>query len=340
MIENVNLHAMQNRIGQLDSPINILSSIEGLDMLGTRLRTAGGISQQNRMIFDKKRSFDRVKKSSYQGANVKKVDEKATFRALINPNRLKADYDEKVISIDYESGFSVGDIFEWKNTGTYWIIELQDLTELAYFRGDIRKCVYEINWEKDGKRHSTYAAVRGPVETKIDSVQKHGAILDEPNYSLSLLLPASEEIIEQFKRYGKFYLANAKDSITKQTCWRVEATDSISVPGILEVHAVEYYSNKDEDDVEQGIVGGLISEKKDPNLTENINGDTFIKPKEYHTYKYFGSERNKQWKVDNNLVELIPNDQEVKLKWFSNYSGQFVLTYGRSNKTIVVESLF
>jgi hypothetical protein len=31
---------------------------------------------------------------------------------------------------------------------------LQDLTELAYFRGDIRKCSYEIKWEdEDGNLH-------------------------------------------------------------------------------------------------------------------------------------------------------------------------------------------
>jgi hypothetical protein len=41
-------------------------------------------------------------------------------------------------------------------------------------------------------------------------------------------------------------------------CWRVEATDSISVPGILEITAVEYYANETEDDIENGVVGGLI----------------------------------------------------------------------------------
>jgi hypothetical protein len=43
-----------------------------------------------------------------------------------------------------------------------------------------------------------------------------------------------------------------------QVCWRVEALDWISTPGILEIAAVEYYANKDEDDIENGIVGALI----------------------------------------------------------------------------------
>ena len=47
----------------------------------------------------------------------------------------------------------------------------QELTELAYFRGEIRRCSYEINWiDEDGNLNSSYAAVRGPVETKINFI--------------------------------------------------------------------------------------------------------------------------------------------------------------------------
>jgi hypothetical protein len=70
-------------------------------------------------------------------------------RALINPNKNKPDYDEKVLSVPYEADYHPGDVFEWIGTGTYWIIYLQELTELAYFRGDIRKCQYQINWEDE-----------------------------------------------------------------------------------------------------------------------------------------------------------------------------------------------
>jgi hypothetical protein len=41
-------------------------------------------------------------------------------------------------------------------------------------------------------------------------------------------------------------------------CWKVVAVDWISTPGILEVNAIEDYANVDEDDVDNGIVGGLI----------------------------------------------------------------------------------
>jgi hypothetical protein len=93
-------------------------------------------------------------------------------------------------------------------TNTYWLIYLQDLTELAYFRGDIRKCSHEITWEDEEGSHTSYAAIRGPVETKINYIQKHGISVDTPNYSLHILMPASESAIKYFTRYSKFYLSN------------------------------------------------------------------------------------------------------------------------------------
>ena len=44
------------------------------------------------------------------------------------------------------------------------------MNEIAYFRGEIRRCSYEISWEDENGMHSTYAAIRGPVETKINFV--------------------------------------------------------------------------------------------------------------------------------------------------------------------------
>ena len=70
-------------------------------------------------------------------------------------------------------------------------------------------------------------------------------------------MPKNEHTIKYFQRYGKFYLQG------HDTCWRVEATDEYSMPGILEITAVEYYANETEDDVDNGIVGGLIEEIKE-----------------------------------------------------------------------------
>lgn len=323
-------------------------SIAGINALAKYLYAAGGPAQQSRMITDKRKTLDRVIKYSYQGAFIQRIGEKTKpAPALINPNKLKQDYDDKILSIGFEYDFQPGDIFEWCQTGTYWLIYLQDLTELAYFRGDIRKCSYQIVWiDEQNEEHKTYAAIRGPVETKINYIQKHTISLDEPNYSLNILMPLTDESLNYFKRYNKFYLQNDD----KKVCWRVEAVDWISTPGILEITAVEYYANKSEDDIENGLVGALVAKKIDPNegdLTQIISGDTFIKPKKEYSYICNKIIPDGKWSFDKNYpIEIVNITRNAKgksvitIKWNSSYTGQFELSFGQFKKTIVVESLF
>ena len=127
MNKNEYLDAMYNRIPKAN-------------MLTRYLYGDGVTGQQERMIRDKRKTLSRALLYSYQAAYVKKLyDDNDTIerRALINPDKVKQDYDEKIISIGFESNFKTGDIFQWLGTNTYWLIYLQDLTELAYFRGNI-----------------------------------------------------------------------------------------------------------------------------------------------------------------------------------------------------------
>ena len=336
---------MQGRLGVYDhyQEKQVLDTdIQGVNNQFVRLNHQGGNLQQNRMIKDKRRSLDRALVYSYQGADVRKIDSTSDdyVRALINPNKLKQDYDDKIISVGYEHHFECGDIFEWKGTETYWLIYLQDLTELAYFRGDIRKCSHQINWEDENGKHSTYAAIRGPVETKINYIQKHGISVDTPNYSLNILLPKTADTLSYFQRYNKFYLADDELKV----CWRIETIDWLSMPGVLEINAVEYYANEFEDNLEDGTVGTLKTEPINPNnsfIEDTIVGETFIKPKREYEYEYVGNLVGK-WSVKENYpIELIQDGKKVKLRWLDTYSGQFDLIYaGCFKKTIVVQSLF
>ena len=346
--DKVSFRLMQGRLGQYNSynshNTKLDPQIHGVYGQHVRMKQHGGNLQQDRMIADRRRSLERALWHSYQGADVKNVASKldVPMRALINPNKLKPDYDDKIISIPFESGFKVGDIFEWVGTNTYWLIYLQDLTELAYFRGDVRKCTHEISWTDENGKHKTYAAIRGPVETKINYIQKHDISIDTPNYSINFMLPQSPETLAYFKRYSKFYLGG--DSM--KVCWRVEAIDWLSSPGIIEINAVEYYANETEDDIENGIVGGLIVEESNPNtdfIEQTIEGETFIKPKLKYTYTYHGA-IDGAWAIGGELnppVVMTPNGKTVELFWNSTYSGQFDLLYGDNyKKTIIVESLF
>ena len=189
-------------------------------------------------------------------------------------------------------------------------------------------------------------AVQGPVETRIDYIQKHQISIDRPNFSLDILMPANEATVKYFQRYAKFYLKGMIAG-SPDICWRTEAVDWISTPGIIRIHAVEYYTNRDEDDIEKGLVGSLITEPEDPNnsnINQMIIGESFIKPKIIYKYKWQGS-AVANWKVDKlkypvklSIDEKDPNI--CSLKWLAATNGQFELTCGNITKTIVVESLF
>ena len=343
------LNIEENKTKELQSILD--PELIGIDNQRILLEINGGVAQQERMIYDKRRSLDKAVLYSYQGALVRNIyapEDEEPVRALINPNKNKMDYDDKVLSVKYEYGLGVGDVFEWVGTNTYWLIYLQDLTELAYFRGDIRRCSYEISWKDEDGYHSTLAAIRGPVETKINYIQKHQISIDEPNYSLHILMPRNEETLKYFRRYSKFYL-QGEDPGSPKVCWRVEATDWISAPGILEITAVEYYINETEDNVEEGIVGDLIAKDLNPNDTNiesTIVGETFIKPQITYHYHYEGPKlsTNTKWKLDKKYpvkITVDPNDRtKLTLKWLSSYSGQLILSYGEYTKTIIVESLY
>ena len=307
--------------------------MNNLDLMAARLSYRGGTAQQDRMIKDKREALDRVVLYSYQGARIKKIDSEEIAPALINPNRVSQDYDDKIVSVGFEYGIAAGDIFTWVNTDSQWLIYSQELTEVAYFRGKIRRCRYQIEWLADGAIKSTWAAVTGPSQTNIDSQKWSGGILDNPNYSLRIMVPQNEDTIKFFKRYAEFYL---KDN---DTCWRIEAVDTISCPGIIEVNATEYYANEHEDG--EGVVGSLIPAPTTPEPSSaQIEGEVFIKPRTSYTYKYVGDEKA-SWEYDSKLpIEVDINDKFITLSWNKMYSGQFVLKYGSNEKTIVVESLF
>ena len=335
-------------------------ALYGLKLMNQRLDYRGGAQQQDRMIQDKRKTLDRAVLYSYQGAVIRKhyaehiplmegAEDEAFARALINPNKLKPDYDDKVLSVGFEYGFQCGDVFEWCNTGTYWLIYLQDLTELAYFKGDIRKCSYQIEWmDQDGIK-STYAAISGPTETRIQFLQKYGNSYDIPNYSLTIYIPKNPDTEKYFKRYARFYL----DGL----CWRIEAVDRVSMPNIIQFTAVEYYANDATDNVEEGIanMNKIVEEQIKDRQSKELNyidGETFIKPKSNNVYTFRGAIKGTGiWSVDEKypvILKSYTNDkkqQVVEVKWDNMYSGQFDLIFTTANnivytKTIVVESLF
>ena len=149
--------------------------------LNTRLRYMGGKKADDRMTNDKLRTLKKALLYSYQAETII-LEDGREFRCLINPDKLKNDYDNKIISIPFYDiclnkefteeptsiaeepiDMKVGDVFLWKATETYWLVYLSYKEESAYFRAEIRQCSSIVTiGDKDYR-----AYVRGPVETKI-----------------------------------------------------------------------------------------------------------------------------------------------------------------------------
>lgn len=220
--------------------------MSNFDRMCARLEYLGG-DAEGRMRKDKLKSFEKSLLYSYQASEISKND--VLYKVLINPDKLKMDYDDKLVSASFEDGLKPGDVFHWTTTNTDWIVYTQQYSEDAYFRGSIRRCNYKLKWKDSfGVEQETFAAIRGPVETKIVSDSKSGISYDTPNYTLSILIPATEDTIKTFVRYYKVML--------RGVAWEVQATDYFSVPGVLEMTLMEDYKNDQEDTDE--VIGGKI----------------------------------------------------------------------------------
>lgn len=312
--------------------------MENLELMKMRAKALNNDRQIERMTRDKLRSLHRALLYSYQSAWIRKEGTEEYNRALINPDKIKFDYDEKIVSIDPKWEYKCGDVFEWKQTGTRWLILKQELTEIAYFRGNCRRCqALEVTDAETGEKEIVWAAIRGPVETKINTIQKAGIVADVPNLTLSVYVPLNDKTVKWFDRYQRFAFAGRY--------WKVTAPDSISTPGILEFAAEEDYDCDHED---------LIIEVVDPNPpveeTENmIIGETFVKPLGSYTYTVKNIIYDANWEVflpsDNKDIEdvleyEILEDGNLKITWTAMVSGSFVIKYGDLERTIIVQSLF
>lgn len=314
--------------------------IENLELFKMRAGAANNDRQHNRMVMDKLRSFHRALLYSYQAAWIKEDKEDAEWvRALINPDKVKFDYDEKIVSVDWMYGFKPGSTFEWgRNTNSHWIILKTEDTELAYFRANIRRCKYLTAVDPETKESfGQWCAIRGPVETKINTIQKAGIVADVPNLTLDIYMADTLENRRTFKRYSNFEF----DGLF----WKVQTHDSISTPGILEIVAEEDYDCKHS----ENIIAITDPNPEKPEEENDILGPSFVKPTQVasYIYKYYISDAD--WSItlpaskNKEVVDVIDytiDNGVIKITWTAMTSGSYILHYGELEKTVIVESLF
>lgn len=261
----------------------------------TRLNFNGGSRQESRMIQDKLKSLKKALLYSYQAATAI-LEDGREFRCLINPDKIKTEYKDKIISIPFEDicvgrmidvvdeetgelkrveappappsgkttesfetiGLKVGDTFEWKETNSHWLVYLQYLEEDAYFRARIRNCDTEI--EINGKTYRGY--MRGPDEDETLWRTKHNISWVDVDYTALLYITNCEETRRFFHRFQKMTIYDKP--------WEVQVVDSISNEGLLMVALKETFNNEIEEQIKQKELEEMDKDK----------GEQTIQPKD------------------------------------------------------------
>ena len=113
-----------------------------LKTLKTRIDYMGGNSL-NRIKRQKLNSFHAALKEDYNSRPIlTSLGEE--YQALINDDNTKSDYDKRYISIDFAASLNPGDVFQCLDDNTHWMVYLQDLVEIAYFKSEIIRCRYQV----------------------------------------------------------------------------------------------------------------------------------------------------------------------------------------------------
>ncbi len=284
----------------------------GLEKMKKRISYNGYDLRDSLLVKGKYNSFKDALRISYQAENITFKGKK--YRCLINPDKLKENYDQKIISIDYSSNMKNGEVFYWDRTKKYWLVYLQDYSEEAYFRANIRRCDYQI----DVNDNKYWIYLRGPVETALVWRQKHQIEMNELNYSIMFYIEKNEETLEFFNRFKviKFDGNN----------WRVVTTDKYSQEGIIEVYLEEFYNNEMED----AMV--VPAEIKQDTRHPYIDGPQIVRPFDTNiTFAIVGLVDGK-FVIDSDKVKILEStESKCTLDIVTGKAGSFTITYKSNN---------
>lgn len=302
--------------------------LSSLDRLKLRLQYEGG-TQEGRMQNGKLKTLKKALLYSYQAATAILHDGRE-FRCLINRDQQTNDYDNKILSIPYrnicissleeeDTDIKVGDIIEWKETSTHWIIYSQYLEEDAYFRGDMRRC-QEI--EVAGQKQ--YAYVKGPSEQDLSWKKVNNLYFNELNYTLQLYISKTDANLKQFKRFEVIKING--------NSYEVQAVDKISCEGIIEVYLKEYFNNS---------IAEAVNKEAEVNTSSSpyIIGPALVYP--YDIIEYKAQDVEGKWFIsDESLARFVSTTEDsAVVEIVTGKSGKFTLYCGELGFPIAIESL-
>lgn len=262
-----------------------------------------------RLVQGKYKSF-RAALKSYQGEWI--TFENKIHRCLINADKLKEDYDIKMISVDFDANIKEGDVFLWNRTNTHWLVYLQQHSEEAYFRGQIRKCSYQI--DVDGTLY--WISVTGPQERSIEWAKQHNIAYNKLNYTIVFYLTKNEETNAFFERHRKIKFDNRN--------WTVAVVDRYSQDAVLEVILEEDFNNSLED-------AEVVPEVIEPDKAQPyINGPREVRVYDTSVVYSIENASNGNWLVSSNKVKIVDlNSSSCTLDIVTGKSNSFTISYVR-----------
>ena len=280
-----------------------------------RLMYDGG-DVDGRLVKGKFKSFHAALKS-YQGEWITFNDK--IYRCLINADKLKEDYDIKMISIGFDANIKEGDVFLWNRTNTHWLVYLQQYSEEAYFRAQIRKCSYQI--DIDGNKY--WMSVTGPAEKSIDWARQHNIAYNKLNYTVILYVAKDDITNEYFNRHKTIKFDGHN--------WTVAVVDRYSQNAVLEVVLEEDFNNE------------FAQEESTPEIIMPDETQPYIEgPQEVRVYDTsvvysIKNANNGKWLVSSNKVKIINSDVNTcELDVLTGKSGSFKISYITDNVDDIV----
>ena len=293
---------------------------------------------------------------------------------MINHDKLKVDYEDKIISIPFEENsveidpvldnddwlqteFHNGTVFKWVHGNkeewtpdTYWIVYMQYSEETAYFRAEIRKADQEIEIiviDDDGNAQTkVYRGwMTGPNETTTLWNVKHGIVWNDLNYTKQLYITKDEDTAVFFERFDRVIINGQP--------WEIQAynenygtNSSNPNTGIIRVALKETYTKTDE----------ILKERQQAQAERaEVSEAVIIGPSEVAPYDLgiytIENASEGQWEVaasanstkaiDELVKYNIDDDNKLHIEVVigKSYKTGFDIKYGDLIKHVVIKSL-
>lgn len=292
------------------------------------------------------------------------------FKALINHDKLKVDYEDKIISIPFkeapedseeqiDTDFHNGTVFKWVHGNkeewtpdTYWIVYMQYSEQTAYFRAEIRKAdeqiqIIIIDDEGNENTVSYRGWMTGPNETTALWNTKRGVVWNDMNYTKLLYITKDEDTLAYFQRFDRIII-NGKP-------WEVQAyNENYSTSktgdfssGIIRVALKETYTSADQfvKELKEAEAAQVQAEVAyDAEHTQpRIDGPAAAHPYDILIYKAKNYQGTRDWFVsDTSLVKVLDyNENTLKLQVIAREANRdgFQIGYGQDIIQIPIEPL-